>query len=320
MDIKITKKRLVNMLNYEWIKMLIAIAAAIVIWNLIFTTTATRATIGETFHVVLYDNVSATGGDALFLGDLKEKGVLSYDVLESATDSIRGAGNYSSAYLLSVRMSTKEGDVIIADATVPETAEGEDPKPSNMQTVLDGYYLISLPKYFENAEKYLLINGFYDAEWNINEKKIEEYFRNDRILSARNYKKTYNTEEKISAAVPKEIARIKAIKDSLFRVRSAIESVKGTERDFVWYGERKTYSETGEVTATETDAYGIDLGKLNAGNEETKGKISDLWSLSSGGADGLVLGVFNFGAEQYDMQFEALSFIDYLIRTYGDGE
>ena len=143
------------MLSYEWIKIILAIAVAIVAWNLIFTTTATRATTGETFHIVLYDNVSVTGGDANFLQELKKKEVLSFDVLEAAVDDIRGAGNYSSAYILSVRMSTKEGDVIIADGNAPETEEGEEPKPSNMQTLVDGYYLIPVDKYLENAEKYL---------------------------------------------------------------------------------------------------------------------------------------------------------------------
>jgi len=300
------------LLNYDWLKIIISIIAGIVVWSLLFTTTSTRLTTGESFQVVLYDDVADNTGGQTFLSKVKKEGYLSYDVLESSVNRIQGAGNYSAAYMLSVRMSTHEGDVIIADATPGEPKEeGKDPEPSKMQTIVDnGAYLITVDNYLAAAEKYLSDNGFIkDGE--IDEKKAESYFLDVRVPSARNYRRTYTTEEKKKQGVKDEIARIKKIKESLDSVKSAIEKAKAADKDFLWYGERPVY-ENGEKIGTEKVAFGFDLAKLS-----DNGNISDLWvKTSTGSADGLVLGVFNFGSYQYDMQFESLSFIDYLIRTY----
>ena len=44
MDAKITKKRLNILLSYDWIKIILLAVAAILVWSLIFTMTATRVT------------------------------------------------------------------------------------------------------------------------------------------------------------------------------------------------------------------------------------------------------------------------------------
>ena len=54
MDAKITKKRLAYMLSYDWIKLVLAIVAAIVVWVLVFTTSATRITNTQRFVVCNY--------------------------------------------------------------------------------------------------------------------------------------------------------------------------------------------------------------------------------------------------------------------------
>ena len=51
MDARITKKRVGHMLSYDWIKIIAIAAAAIVLWSLLFTMTATRATVGQTFYL-----------------------------------------------------------------------------------------------------------------------------------------------------------------------------------------------------------------------------------------------------------------------------
>ena len=54
MDIKITKGRFSNLLSYDFIKIILAIVAAVMVWVLLFTTCATRATVGEQFYFVTF--------------------------------------------------------------------------------------------------------------------------------------------------------------------------------------------------------------------------------------------------------------------------
>lgn len=54
MDAKITKQRLGLLLSYDWIKILGICAAAVLVWALLFTTMATRATNGQSFEMYLY--------------------------------------------------------------------------------------------------------------------------------------------------------------------------------------------------------------------------------------------------------------------------
>ena len=60
MDAKITKKRLNLFLSYEWIKVVALIVGVIVLWSLIFTTTATRITPAQQFTIFNYMGTNAT--------------------------------------------------------------------------------------------------------------------------------------------------------------------------------------------------------------------------------------------------------------------
>ena len=64
MDIKVTGNRLKNLLSYEWVKIIVSIVAGVVVWSLLFTTLATRATVGEQFVFVIYENVSTLGSNS----------------------------------------------------------------------------------------------------------------------------------------------------------------------------------------------------------------------------------------------------------------
>ena len=66
MDAKITKKRLSEMLQYDWIKILGVIVAAIIVWELIFTMTAVRVSNGQNFKIYYYPTLSANGATELY--------------------------------------------------------------------------------------------------------------------------------------------------------------------------------------------------------------------------------------------------------------
>ena len=59
MDAKITKERLNRILSYDWLKIVGLAVVAIIVWTLVFTTSATRITPAQQFTVINYfGNVS----------------------------------------------------------------------------------------------------------------------------------------------------------------------------------------------------------------------------------------------------------------------
>lgn len=339
MDIKITKKRFINLISYEWIKIVAFSLAIILVWSLAFTTFATRATVGEQFYFVVYGDVSTTSKDEEMLEEMKKDGTLSYDVLSAKVNQITDAGSYSAAYMLSLRMSTHEGDVMLVyagkenkvleqpaensssnESSESSSSEEKAEKQSDILNLLyNNAYFIDVERFLSNAENYL--NKFIDdiggENPTINENKIENYFRYTRIPSARNYKKTYNTEAKIAEGVQNEIARIKTLADAYARVTKAIAKARDEGNDFLRY-----YMKPMRDGTYEKKAYGIDLSALNRNASSDKQKVADRWDYADENdklsSEGITLCVFDFGSEQEDLQYESLSFIDYVIRNFSN--
>lgn len=356
MDVKVTKKRFFNLVAYDWIKIVALSVAIVFVWILLFTTCATRATDGQQFYFVLYGDVSAKGNeDFEMLKKMKKDGDLSYDVLEYSVNSITKAGNYSAQYMLSLRNTTHEADVFLiyagatnkivglpeektdesekADETAGGTTEGTEKKPteksSDIQGVLDGGSVQSIYKLLENTEKYLEKFGYSKTNPTVDDAKIERYFRSERITSARNYKKLYKTESQIKAGVKNEQARIRKLLEAYLRVNEVIESVKGTENDFLRYYIPANERKKENPDDMERVPYGIDLALLNAdlaklSADEVKAlgkeKIEDRWVYADENGDpqtaGITLCVSDYTSSQRDLQYEAVTLIDYFIRTF----
>ena len=89
MDAKITKERLSRMLSYDWLKIVGAAVAAIILWTLVFTVSATRITPSQQFTAISYfGNVSTINTKlSKSMTDAYSKDVFSYEVLE-INDSI----------------------------------------------------------------------------------------------------------------------------------------------------------------------------------------------------------------------------------------
>ncbi len=333
MDIKITGNRFKNLLSYEWVKILISIVAGIVVWSLLFTTLATRATIGEQFVFVIYENVSTLGSNSKnheYLSELKKNNVLSYDVLDLSVSSISTAGQYTAGYMLSLRVATQEGDVmLISDGSAVTVEEGSEEDPTaEIQSAINNRYFYDFQVFLSEARRYCVENGFIVestdenlANYIVNEDVIREYFLNVRLKSAKNYRKTFRTEAQKKEGVRLEIARIKAIYDNYLYVTQAISKAKAEDADFLWYGNLQYFDDNGKIIEdkTEVHPFGIDLAKLNAPFTEDKPKIENRWYTYANGkttAKGLVMCVFNFNGYQYDLQFESLAFIRNVIETY----
>lgn len=329
MDIKVTGNRLKNLLSYEWVKIIVSIVAGVVVWSLLFTTLATRATVGEQFVFVIYENVSTLGSNSKnneYLSELKKNNVLSYDVLDLSVSNIASAGQYTAGYMLSLRVTTQEGDVmLISDGRAVKMEEGSDEDPTaEIQSAINNRYFYDFQVFLDEARRYCVSNGFITenaSDYTVNEDVIREYFLNVRLKSAKNYRKTFRTEAQKREGVRLEIARIKAIYDNYLYVTQAIAKAKAENADFLWYGNLQFFDDNGKVieNRTEVHPFGIDLAKLNAPFTEDKPKVENRWYTYANGkttAEGLVMCVFNFNSHQYDLQFESLAFIRNVIETY----
>ena len=319
-----------NLLSYDWIKIILSIVAGIVVWSLLFTTLGTRLTVGQEFVFHLYENVYTVGSsekNAQMMLDAKKKGLFSYDVLKFSVNSVTSGGQYSASYMLSLKMSTQEGDVMIISDGRAETENKE--KKSDLTSIINNRYLCDMETLLKSARAYCVNNGFIienGSSWQANEQKIEEYFLNTRIKGKGkgNYRKTYRTAQQKAEGVKLEIARIKQLYENYLYVSAAIEVAKAADCDFLWYGELYSYDKNNKIIEEETEIrpYGIDLYKLNQPflGQEGVPNVEDTWFTYANGkptAEGLVVCVFDFRGYQVDLQYETLGYLRYIIQTYG---
>ena len=228
MDAKITKKRLSRMLSYDWIKILLTIAAAIFVWLLIFTMTATRITPAQQFTACNYlGNVSFM--ETKFF-DLYNKayrdGIYSYEVIETNYNDFASNAEYANT-LMAARFGTSEGDFMFAPITpnpssgkIKDEVTGEvSYKYTYAESALIGYwtYYYNLDPesengYFHQMEEYL--NVYYNGDWtkkeNVNKEKIEQDFR-----KRTKWDKRFKTDKQKKQGVKDDIARIESYRDAL---------------------------------------------------------------------------------------------------------
>ncbi len=239
MDAKITKKRLGHLLSYDWIKMILAVVLAIVVWSLVFTMSATRITNTQRFVVCNYLNTHFGQGATAYDG-------YSLEIIEAqVVDHMRG-GERTFYDIFNGNMEIGEGDVMMV-ADVPTSRMEKKDEQGN--PVLDGegnpvyeygesYFSHMLGRCFnrlsrldddgsekgyfsqmkaylgrfyafenENAATYQGISYATFREDTLNTELIEREFR-ARIQA--NKDKRYKKEEQIAAAVPQEIERIQS--------------------------------------------------------------------------------------------------------------
>ena len=263
MDARITKKRLSQMLSYDWIKILACIAAGIFLWSLIFTTTAARLNPAQTFTVYAYIGTNPTGE---FSSKVTSRSALSggfsYDVIETSVVDLTTAGNQAYT-LLEARMGVQEGNAAFVSPRSYEIDDGKGGKISRTYTedlLLRAYSSVlsfggpgetaagtSKTSFFTATENFLNLyytQGYENAD-SFNAKKAEDTFRN-RVKSQKD--KRYKTEAKIQEGIKDEIARIRGYRENYLAVKGYLEegiikleettltlSYSGREEKVTWY-------------------------------------------------------------------------------------
>lgn len=237
MDARITKKRLSQMLSYDWIKIIACIVAGIFLWSLIFTTTAARLNPAQTFTVYAYIGTNPSSGFSSKIASRSYlSGGFSYDVIETNTVDLASAGNQAYT-LLEARMGVQEGNAAFVAPCSYEIDDGKGGKISRTymeDLLLRAYSSVlsfggagenagdSKTSFFTATENFLNIYytaGYENAD-SFNAKKAEDIFRN-RVKAQKD--KRYKTEAKIQEGINDEIARIRGYRENYLAVKGYLE-------------------------------------------------------------------------------------------------
>ena len=323
MDARITKKRLGLMLSYDWFKIVLAAAALIVAWVLIFTSTATHLTAAQEFTVLNYTGTTAGSG----FSNLKNKtDWFSYDIQKVIATDASAAGNDAET-IMQTRFATHDGDaVVVADTTEGMTSvvEYEDEHgqkqtvtPTHLQTYLMRYVAYSArldgeDGYLARIESYL---GQYYAlpltsGAQPDEQKIEKDFR-ARIKKLND--KRYKNETQIKAGVKDEIQRIEMIFQSLFDFYSYLDAGYIALEETTYY----QFDKTGKAEPV-TGVYSVNLAK-----DVNRAELRQFafYTLSEQDdaptSENLNIVLLNVAETKYAYgNFESLIFINKLVETY----
>ena len=310
MDNRITKRRLSDFFAYEWILTLVAVAAAIVVMELIYTVSATRLTTGQHFKYYLDEDLYAFDTYSVFdLLEVKngENGkTFSFEVLEVESENLTSSYN-----TLSVRLSVQEGDAIVTSS-----AERED-KTVRAKTIIDGFPVYDMQGLLSGAKEYL--TQFKNGD-DFDEDKIRAYL--DSRTKGDN---RFRTEKDREEGRQNEIARINKLakdvddfekilnsgREDLFYYYTKYEQVaNGDESDKDYGAAYAKEKEKGELI------YGINMSALTGGNKTVSEYLKLQENESADG--GVVLMLFDFSKQQYDLQFESISFVCTLVREFGN--
>lgn len=326
MDAKITKERLSRMLSYDWLKIVGLALAAILVWTLVFTMTATRITPAQQFTVINYfGNVSTVGTSVSdTLDDALKDGVFSYEVMEHTLVDVGGNEDYGST-LMETRISTYEGDVIfVPDVDHPDTeyeVNGEKRYDSYLQHLVNGYYarIMNLDPedpdgYFQRMEKFL--NGFYNGDYKTGE-------RDDRAIEAaflnrieKNKDKRFKKDEQIKQGVQDEIARIIKYREALIEFYGYLDSglVTLTKTQLLDHENNDAVKHEGifSINLCPDKEKMPNLHKVAAYMKTVTDEAGNEQSFLS--AENMNVALLDFPEVEESFEYESLLYINYVIR------
>lgn len=316
MDAKITKKRLAQMLSYDWVKIVAFVVCAILLWTLIFQMTATRIKPSQQFRVYNhYANESL--GDEFYnvYKKLAKDGALSYEVIEmNVTDLTRSEGEHIS--VLDGAMRTDDGDVIfvpnVGDKSYKTETDGVvSYKYTYVETFVGRYfpYLYNLDEndengYFNKLRKYLnefYLNGYKD-ETSFDEEKVKTEFRK-RVK--KNGDKRFKKAEEIERGAQLEVDRIQKYRAALIEFEEYVQSGVVTFTEI-------TLENNGQVYASGTLGLNIcpDVSKTG----ELKKQVSYLDENEVSTAKDMNVFFFNFDGVEDSFEFESLIYVNQVIQ------
>ena len=333
MDNKITKKRLHNLLSYEWILICFVIALAMIAWELIYTVGAVRLTPGQQFKYYYDYSVDSSSTSSLMnilIKDADGNSAFSYDVLEFKTESL----NKDYPQVLEARMGIQEGDFIITDYidyTKEEGADENTDKTIRLKYLVDTYKGYAYTELYKDAVKYLetflpdgvAFNGEVSFD-KLSKEKIEQVFRQRMAKDNR-----FRAEEQIIVGIALEENRIEKLCKEVVDFGKLLSLADEYPELFYNYTRyEQSYEATTDQKVKEQYAGAIEIEK-ERGRENApyalcvsalkggQGKVDPSTYFKIVGkstADGVAIMVFDFHNEQPHLQYEVISAINQIVR------
>lgn len=319
------------MLSYDWLKIIGAAAAGILVWALIFTMTATRIRPSQKFTIFNHNsNVSFQTTDYYSIRkQILGTDIFSYEVIETGECDLAATPDYAST-LLETRLATDEGSVMFIANTEDKSTEYKDENgETKYKTYLESFtggsfssYLANLDvnnekSFFKTMESYL--SKFY-TDWTdentLNEDSVETEFR---ARAKKNKDKRYKTEAQKQAGIKNDIVRIQKYRDALENVYEYLE--KGYISITMVEVEREDYY-THEKYVLKGHFFNL------CPNEETMGGLKSLihypveYTDENGKtqtkfiAKDMHLAFFNLKGVESGFEFENMLFLDNLVQKY----
>ena len=312
------------MLSYDWLKIIGAAAAGILVWSLIFTMTATRIRASQKFVVFNYTSNQSWTSSAFndFYGNILGADVFSCEVIETETSDLAATPDMAST-LLESRLAVSECHAMfIADTKNEDSAyeeDGETKYLTHLQSFAQGGFshyiadmsLDSETGYFKSLEVYL--SKFY-TDWKDASTLSEEAVKKEFLMRAeKNKDKRFKTEEEKTKGAQEDVERIKKYRNDFYGYLDAgyVAITKTSVPDY--------YDNTRTI-----DRYTINL----CPDESTMGDLKKIVSypvsyVDENGtgsvkytAENMNLMIFNLEEVEDGFQYESLLFVNYLVQTY----
>ena len=308
------------MLSYDWLKIVATAVGAILIWSVLFTTTATRILPSQQFGVFNYfgSSVSTRFNEYVNLSDK-----FSHEVFQMVAGDLSAGGDEFGYQVVEARLAAHEVDVLFAADT--EGAKYQYRKEPNGELFTATYLEEFLYRYLHNVyrldgddgylksmEKYL--NFYYHGDY-LNGALDEEKIENDFRAFVKNSKdKRYKNEQSILLGVQGELDRIKNYRASLIDFYSYLDagyiSLEETTL-FVNY--------SGDLTEVK-GAYSVNL----CPNEKMEDLKKDVYyrvkDEESGQTKTTALNMNLIFVKDQDtrasFEFENLTFVNHLVKTH----
>lgn len=320
MDAKITKKRLSQLLSYDWLKIVGVIAGVILIWSLVFTTTATRILSSQQFGI--YNYMGSTVTDRFHnYSDLTNK--FSYEVIKTSGNDATTGGDEYLFQIMEARLVTAEADVVftpdIEGGGIQYQTElnGEAKQTTCLEDFLYRYtgYVYQLDGedgYLAQMANYL--NGYYGGDYvngELDEAKVEADFR---ALVAETKDKRYKKEASILEGIKGEKERISAYRQSLVDFNSYLE------KGYISLTQKTLYFNYDSEIVEKTGCYSINVcpdERMDNLKRDVYYRVTDEESeQTKTTALNMNLILIKDGETREGFQFESLTFVNYLVETH----
>ncbi len=316
MDNKITKKRLNDFLAYEWVFIVAIIIASIFVWELLFNFFSVRLTVGQEYKLIYDRGIDSTGVSSLSY-EVEKNEVFGYDFLNVSSEAMLGEDDT----VLINRIAVKDADSMFASS---EVVDGY----SRAKGLIDreDFNFYNFERLLSDAQEYLG-EFMIEAEKGLSAENLSEEKVKANFLVRMKKDNRFRKEEAKAEGIKLEIERIKRlIKEvSDFEYLLSVGDAYGifyryTRFEQVYFeavaegaDNYESFYEY-EINAGRKDAiYALNMERLTSDKKRGGQDFAKLEGKTD--ASNTVFMVFNFCADQRDLQFENISLINTMVKS-----